>query len=176
MPSTVRRALTGAVLAVVLLAGCSSGPSAQQWATQVCAALAPWRAAITELNRQASEQMAAATTVAQTRTNLIALVDGARDASETARAGVVAAGVPDVDGGAEVAQRFQAALTATRDAYAAAAAELSALSVDDETRFYDGVVEVLGRLTTRYQQAGEELAGLSSTEVRAAFDAIPECR
>jgi hypothetical protein len=164
------------LLPLLLLPGCSSGPSSQDWASKVCSALAPWRVAITDLNRRASEQMANATTPDQTRENLIALVADARDATETARAAVAAAGIPDVAGGAEVAAGFIASLTQTRDAYATAREELLGLSADDETAFYDGVVDVLDRLNRRYQASGLELSELNSPELRDAFDHVPECR
>jgi hypothetical protein len=104
------------------------------------------------------------------------LVGDARDATEVARAAVVAAGVPDVDGGAAVADGFAASLAETRDAYAGAETELRALPGADETTFYDGVVEVLNRLNQRYEQGGLDLTNLDSPQLREAFDRLPECR
>ena len=172
----MRRLLFACLAVVLVVAGCSHGPSAQQWTTSVCGALAPWRTALTDLNSRAADQMAQTTTVEQTRQNLIDLVTDARDATETARAAVVAAGVPDVDGGAEVAQSFADSLARTRDAYAQAETDLRALSGDDEKTFYDGVVAVLDRLTTAYQQAGDSLSTLNSPKLQAAFDSAPECQ
>jgi hypothetical protein len=172
----VRRLLSACLAAVLLVAGCSHGPSAQQWATSVCGALAPWRTALTDLNTRAADQMAQSTTVDQTRQNLIDLVTDARDATETARASVAAAGVPDVDSGAQVAQSFSDSLAQTRDAYAQAETDLRALPGDDEETFYDGVVAVLDRLTTAYQKAGDSLSTLDSPKLKAAFDSAPECQ
>jgi hypothetical protein len=172
----VRRYLAATVACLVVLTGCSSAPSASEWATSVCAALKPWRASITQLNERATTQMATATTTAQTKENLIALVSGAREASETARAAVAAAGIPDVDGGAAVAQGFETALAGTRDAYGKAETDLAALPVTDSTAFYDGVATVLTRLTEQYQTSGIDVAHLDSVELRQAFDGIPECR
>jgi hypothetical protein len=161
---------------LLALAGCSSGPSADEWAAEVCGALAPWRTTIADLNRQAATQMAGATTSAQTRDNLIALVGGARQASERARAAIAAAGVPDVEGGDAVAHGFEASLAGTRDAYAQAEADLAALPTTDDTAFYDGVSAVLTRLTDQYGAHGVDLAGLDSPELRQAFDGVAECR
>jgi hypothetical protein len=160
----------------VLLAGCSSGPSAQEWASTVCGALAPWRSTIADLNQRAADQMAQATTAEQTRQNLVALVTDARDATEQARAAVAGAGVPDVDGGAGVAGAFTAALADMRDAYGAAGAELLGLPAADETAYYDGVVAVMQRLRTRYEQAGAALGTLDSPELKDAFQRLPECQ
>ncbi len=171
-----RRVLVAAVACLMALAGCSSAPSATEWATSVCAALKPWRATITELNQRATTQMATATTTAQTKENLIALVSGAGDASETARAAIAAAGIPDVDGGAGVAQGFEAALAGTRDAYATAETDLAALPVTDSTAFYDGVAQILTRLTEQYHSSGIDVSKLDSVELKQAFDGITECR
>ena len=171
-----RRLLAGLVVCLLALAGCSSGPSADEWATAVCGALVPWRTSIDELNREAATQMATATTSEQTRENLLQLLSGARQASETARATIAAAGVPDVEGGEAVAHGFEASLAGTRDAYAQAEADLAALPTTDDTTFYDGVTAVLSRLTDQYGDSGIDLAGLDSPELRQAFDGIDECR
>jgi hypothetical protein len=157
------------------MAGCSSSPSADEWAATVCGALTPWRTEITQLNQRATIQMSSATTVAETRDHLIALFSGARAASETARAAVAAAGVPDVEGGQEVADGFQATLASTRDAYAMAEADLAALATSDEKVFYDGVAVVLTRLTDQYT-GGVDLSQLNSPELKQAFDGIAECQ
>jgi hypothetical protein len=171
-----RRVLAGVAVCMLALTGCASGPSAQEWATAVCGALAPWRTTIDELNQQAATQMATATTGAQTRENLMTLFSGARQASETARATIAAAGVPDVDGGEAAAQGFEATLAGTRDAYAQAEADLAALATSDDAAFYDGVTAVLTRLTDQYEGSGIALAGLDSPELKQAFDGIAECR
>ena len=139
----------------------------------MCGALQPWRTAIAELNQRAATQMSTATTAAETKENLISLLGGARVASETARAAIAAAGVPDVDGGADVARRFEGALAATRDAYAKAEADLAALATDDAD-FYDGVATVLDRLTEQYQGSGVDVRGLDSPELKQAFDGIAD--
>ena len=163
---------------VGVLVGCSSrtGPAAQPWAASVCGTLATWRSAITDLNQQAAAAMSATTTPEQTRANLLDLVAGAREATEAARAAVTAAGVPAVEGGEQVARGFTESLAKTRDAYAGAEADLRALPAEDETAFYDGVVAVLGRLSAEYDQAGQDLQTLNSTELRQAFDNTPECQ
>lgn len=166
-----------AVTTVLALVGCSSSAlSADAWAVSVCNALAPWRTQITDLNQRAAVQMAQTSTVEQTRRNLADLVADAGDVTETARAAVAAAGVPDVSGGETVARGFERSLRTLRDAYAAAAEDLRALPGNDETAFYDGVVDVMDRLNRQYEQAGAELSELDSPELRAAFDRAPECQ
>ncbi len=173
----MRRILVGTAALLMFLAGCSEPrPSADVWVASVCGALAPWRAAITDLNQSAGMQITQTSTVEQTRANLVDLVADSREATEAARAAVAAAGLPDVPGGEEVARRFEEVLVKTRDAYAAAESDLLALPGDDETAFYDGVIAVMGRLSDEYERAGAELSNLDSPELRAAFDRAPECR
>ena len=173
-----------ATLAVAALVACGtdSGSAAgsaknpEAWAGQVCAALTPWRGQIAQLNARAQQQVTAASTPTQTRDSLLDLLAGGETASETARAAVVAAGAPDVDGGTEVAGRFAASLEQTRDAYADARAELLALSTNDGSMFYAGVASVLSTLNAEYARAGVDTSGLDSVELRTAFDKAESCR
>lgn len=174
--SPARGVVTGMVVCLMVLTGCSSGPSADEWAAAVCDALSPWRTTIASLNERAATQMATATTSAQTRENIMVLLNGARQASETARAAIAAAGVPDVDGGDEVARGFEASLAGTRDAYAQAEAELAVLPIADDVAFYDGVEALLTRLTDQYKGNAVDLARLDSPQLRQAFDGNASCR
>lgn len=173
----MRRLLTVALTAVIILGGCSrSSLSPDVWVASVCNALATWRATITELNQRAATAMTHVTTIEDTRRTLVNLVSHARDATETARAAVEAAGVPDVSGGESVAQAFERSLASTRDAYDTASKSLQALPGGDPTAFYDGVVDVMDRLMRRYEQASADLSVLDSPELRAAFERSPECQ
>ena len=169
------RALVAAVLAAVLLAGCGGGVPHRTWVTSVCQALTPWRDRITALNGQAAVQMKAATTPGQTRANLLSLLAGARQATEDARAKVVAAGVPDVDDGAVIAGRFVAALTSARDAYAKARQGIQGLPERDPTAFYAGVKTTMDTLTRDYDRAGVDTDKLASAQLRKDFDEVPAC-
>jgi hypothetical protein len=164
------------VSAASLMAACAGHPSAQDWAGTVCHALGPWRSSINDLNTRAAAEMAKATTPAQAQASLVELVSGAETASETARLAVVAAGVPDVDGGSAVASSFVASLAGTRDAYARAKTDLQALPTGNEDAFYDGVSTVLSRLNDEYQASAVDTTRLDSPELRQAFDGNSACR
>lgn len=176
MPRRSNAVLAAALLALLGVLACGSATPANDWARSVCAALAPWRTQITDLNGRAQQQVAAASTPAQTRDGLLELLSGAESATEEAHAAVVAAGTPDVDGGADVARSFALSLQAARDAYARAGADLQALSTADETLFYDGVVALLTRLSDEYARAGVDTSTLDSPELRRAFDEVDECQ
>jgi hypothetical protein len=164
------------VVAGLVGGGCSSGSAAEDWAGQVCTALAPWKAAIADLNSRGGQQMTGATSVAQTRESLDGLLAGAESATETARAKVQAAGVPDVHGGAAVAASFVTSLTGVRDAYTRAKADLMALPAADDKAFYDGVVLIMATLNEEYNRSAVDLDGLNSPELKSAFESTPACR
>jgi hypothetical protein len=169
----MRRAVAVLLLAFAA-AGCG-GTSAvphRTWVTSVCQALTPWRDRLTALNTQTAQQMAGATTPAQTREHLLGLLGGARQASEDARAKVAGAGVPDVTDGAAIAERFVTALTAVRDAYGKAQDAVKALPDKD---FYAGVGTAMTTLNAEYAKAGVDTAKLASADLRKDFDEVPAC-
>jgi hypothetical protein len=170
------------LLALVLLAGgCTSSAAPEKvdpsvWAGKVCQALGPWRAHIGELTRQAQREMSAARTPEQTKTNLVRLLGGAERASEDARSGIVAAGVPGVPQGARIRDRFIGSLGAVRDAYGRARRTIEALDTSDASAFYDRVVAAWDRLTDEYSRTGLDTGAVSSAELKRAFDEVPDCR
>jgi hypothetical protein len=171
----MRRALVP-VLALALLAGCgSSGVSPMAWVGSVCQALKPWRQQISGLNAQAASEMAAAKTPKQTKSNLLTLMSGARDASEQARTKVKAAGVPGVDGGQTIADRFVSSLAGVRDAYGKAHDSIAGQPLSPAKRFYDSVATAIDTLNKEYAAAGLDTGSLASAELRKDFDEAPAC-
>ncbi|GAB3160349.1 hypothetical protein GCM10027290_66230 [Micromonospora sonneratiae] len=169
--------LTVVLTTLVLLVGaCGGGPTARVWAASVCDALAPWRAEISDLTSSTQQQMTAKTTPAQAKENLVRLLGGAEEASETARQKVADAGVPDVEQGAVVSRSFVASLSAVRDAYAKAKRSIEALSTGEAGAFYDGVKAVVDTLNQEYSASAVDTSKLNSPELEQAFDEVPECR
>jgi hypothetical protein len=175
-------ALTVAVLLAALLTGVSGcgggggdGVKPRVWAADVCQALAPWRAEITNLNAQAAQDTQAATNPTQTRDSLVRLLSGAQHSSEQARVKVEAAGAPDVKDGLAIAARFVHALAAVRDAYAKAQRSIEALPLGRAKTFYDGVEATMGTLRDDYAAAGVNTTSLASADLRASFDEVPAC-
>jgi hypothetical protein len=164
------------VLLVLSAEGCSDAPGARTWAAAVCTTLSPWRTEIGALTSRTQQQMIAATTPAQAKENLMRLFAGARDASETARAGVAHAGVPDVDGGAQIAHGFTGSLAALRDAYGRARTGIESLATAPAKTFYEQVSEVVETLNAEYAASSLDTSKLNSVELKTAFDEVPECR
>jgi hypothetical protein len=120
--------------------------------------------------------MTTKTTAPQAKENLIRLFGGAEAASETARAGVERAGVPDVDSGDLVAEGFVGSLTAMRDAYGKARDGIEALAPKPADTFYTSVGGVVDTLNKEYAASGLDTSRLDSVELKRAFDEVPECR
>jgi hypothetical protein len=166
------------LLAFVLptAAACGGSHGARAWAASVCTTLSPWRTEIGSLTTRAQQQMDVATTPGQAKENLSRLFVGAHDASEKARAGVAKAGVPDVDNGKQIADGFTGSLAAMRDAYGRAAQGIDGLATAPAKTFYTQVGEVVDKLNADYAASSLDTSKLSSKELKAAFDEVPECR
>jgi hypothetical protein len=163
------------LMVAATMAGCGGGPAPNAWAVSVCEALGPWRAEIGDLTVRTQQQMTAETTPAQAQENLVRLFDGARTASEQARVQVEQAGVPDVDGGEAVLNRFVASLAAVRDAYGRAGDAIAKLDTGEAKPFYDKVAEVVTVLNEEYGRSALDTTNLESPELKRAFDEVPEC-
>lgn len=157
-------------------AACGGSHDARAWAVSVCTTLSPWRTEIGSLTSKAQQQMDVATTPGQAKENLSRLFTGAQDASERARAGVVKAGVPDVDNGKQIVDGFTGSLASLRDAYGRAAAGIDALATAPAKTFYEQVAKVVDQLDTDYEASDLDTSKLNSEELQQAFDEVPECR
>jgi hypothetical protein len=170
------RRFAPSLLAVVLIAGCGgSGVKPATWARSVCTALTPWRNQLTALTDQTQRQLTSSTTATQAKQNLIGLLAGAEQASETARQRVAAAGTPDVDQGKEIAARFVASLKAARDAYAHARGTVAGLDVADAQAFYAAVATAFDKLQHEYAASALDTDKVTSAPLRKAFNEVPEC-
>jgi hypothetical protein len=158
------------------LAACSGSHGPRAWATSVCKTLAPWRTEIGSLTTRTQQQMTMRTTPGQAKDNLMTLFAGAQDASERARAGVAEAGVPDVSDGKQIAASFVTSLAAMRDAYGRARTGIGALAIVPVEDFYTQVGKVVTKLNQDYQASSLDTSNLNSTELKQAFDEVPECR
>lgn len=171
----MRWPLLAALATLGVLAGCSAGPPARVWAASVCSTLTPWRAEIATLTAQAQQQTPQSTTPQEAKENLVRMLEGARDASERARAGVQAAGVPEVDEGDKVAAGITESLTKVRDAYGKARDSIDALPTNDSAAFYAGVSTTMTTLQQEYAASALDTSDIRSTELQSAFAEAPEC-
>ena len=173
----MRRAVV--LISVVVLAGCGSaepaGVKPVAWAKAVCGALSPWRTKLDTLTSQTQRQLTAQTTPSQAKQNLVGLLAGMEDASETARGKVAGAGTPAVDDGAKIAERFVRSLTGVRDAYGHARTTVAGLDARDGTKFYAAVRAAFGTLRSEYAATALDTDKFTSGSLRKAFNEVPEC-
>ena len=146
------------------------------WATSVCSALTPWRTRVADLTSTAQQEIGKTGTPAQTKQTLTTLLSGAEQASERARKRIVAAGVPDVEDGKGIAQRFTTALTRARDAYGHAKTTVSGLSTGQNKAFYDAVAAAFVKLNEEYGASALDVRTVGPQQLRRSFDEVPECR
>jgi predicted lipid-binding transport protein (Tim44 family) len=171
----MQRPLVFVALLALALAGCSEGPPPRAWAANVCSALTPWRAEITTLTSRAQEQTPNSATPEQAKDTLVRMLEGARDSSERARDKVEAAGVPEVDGGKEIAAGVIDSLRKMRDAYGRARDTIKELPTSDPTAFYDSVATAMTTLQTEYAASALDTSKFRSPELQQAFEEVPEC-
>lgn len=169
--------LAAVACTIVIVGGAcgGDGPAPRVWAASVCEALAPWRTEINNLTRSTQQQMTAQTTPAQAKENLVRMLGGAEQASETARRAVADAGVPDVARGDVVSQEFVTSLAAVRDAYGRARTTIEQLGTGQAGAFYDGVKAAVDTLNKEYGASAPDTSKLDSPELKKAFDEVPEC-
>lgn len=176
-PPRSTRVAACAVALAMLAVGCGAdGVEPDRWAGQVCRVLKPWSETIANLTRDTQTEMTRAVSAEQAKSSIVELLRGAEDASERARQGVAAAGVPAVDDGERIAAEFRAALRAARDAYGSARRRVSALSTRSPDTFYDRVVEAMRALSTDYDDGALDTGDLESEDLQRAFDEAPDCR
>jgi hypothetical protein len=171
----MQRPLVLLALLAVSLAGCSEGPPPRAWAANVCSALTPWRAEIATLTSRAQEQTPNSATPEQAKDTLVRMLEGARDSSERARGKVEEAGVPEVEGGKEIAAGMTDSLRKMRDAYGRARDTIKELPTADAAAFYDAVAVAMATLQTEYKASALDTSKFHSPELQQAFEEVPEC-
>lgn len=171
----MQRPLIILALLAVSLAGCAEGPPPRAWAASVCSALTPWRAEITTLTSRAQEQTPQSATPEQAKETLVRMLDGARESSEQARGKVEEAGVPEVEGGKDVADGMVESLRKVRDAYGRARDAIKSLPTADAGAFYEAVSDAMKTLQAEYAASALDTSKLHSPELQQAFAEVPEC-
>jgi hypothetical protein len=170
-------AFAATLLSLVLAAGCagSAGVEPASWAASVCTALKPWRADIDQLTGKVQTSMKPSTSPAQAQQQLVTMLAGAQDASETARGRVAAAGIPAVPDGATIAGRFVGSLRQAHDAYRHARTTVTGLNHADSA-FYDRVRAAFDTLGKEFGAGQLDTGNVGSAPLQRSFDEAPECR
>jgi cell division septum initiation protein DivIVA len=123
-----------------------------------CTALGTWQTELTE----GAPDFSDASDAEAAKDTLVTYLDGAVAATQTLVADIQAAGVPEVENGEAIATEMRSAIEAVGDDFAAAKADVEALSTDDPAAF----AASLGELGTTLTEAG--------TAAGTAFDQLGE--
>jgi hypothetical protein len=132
--------------------------SAATWMGDFCTALGTWQTELTEGAPDFSEVSDAASA----KDTVVSYLDSVVAATQTLVADIQAAGVPEVENGEAIATEMRSAIEAVGDDFAAAKADVEALSTDDPAAF----AASLGELGTTLTEAG--------TAAGTAFDQLGE--
>lgn len=177
MGARVCRRVVGAVVLLLVLAGCGShGVPPDTWAKRVCQALTPWSSTVSRLTATTQSQMKKVKTPDQAKINLVGLLDEEATASRRARDKLLAAGVPDVDGGKKIANEFGDALASAQHSYTTARNRIRKLHTSDPKAFYRGVTRAIDALNKQYSAGALDTSKVHSRRLQKSFDTVPECQ
>ena len=134
----------------------ASTTPADQWVASVCGALSTWQNDLTT----GVPDLTAITDLDAAKETLGGYLDDVTASTDTLVQEIQAAGVPDVEGGDDIASEFRTNLESVRDSFSNAKTELESLSTDDPNAFAAGLEDI----GTALNQAG--------TDVGQAFDRL----
>lgn len=172
---------------MLLAAGCSrDAPSAdggagsgrvtaEAWASSVCGATADWIDEIETLNAGLQEHLDASSLEAL-RDSTVDYFDDLLASTDRMIDRVDAAGVPDVEGGAQVAGHVRSGLATARRALRDARERAAALATDDPETFSGELRQIGEEVATSLSDVGASMARFRSPELDAASEDVPECQ
>jgi hypothetical protein len=181
-----RRALFASLAAIAVLAAAACGGggsgdggdggggdeatepvSAATWLDDFCTALGTWQTELTE----GAPDFADVSDAESAKDTLVSYLDSVVAATDTLVSDIQAAGVPDVENGEAIASEMRTAIASVGDDFAAAKADVEALSVDDPAAFASGLTDVGTTLTNAGTTAGTTFDQLAEQYPSADLDA-----
>ena len=143
---------TCAIAGLFLFGGCGSdGPTVVDegdYATAVCASIVDWGEAMKGPGEDLADSLDRDMEPEDSKKLLEGYLSDAADATDDLVAAVTGAGVPDMDGGADVARSLQDAMGAMRDGWKRLAEDAGDLPTEDLSEFQAAVRELKDPLTT----------------------------
>jgi hypothetical protein len=173
------------ILTVAMLgARCGGGDeaSAEEWVGNVCTDATTWVKEIMGLEgRFETDVQAAGQDLDQIKSVLVGFFDDALSATDDFVQGVEETGVPDVEGGEQIAETVREGLNQARDVLADARADIEASSTDDPQAFEEVLTDATSSIGEGFERIGETLdrataTGAGGEELEAAGDSQPACR
>lgn len=167
------------LLAVFALAACGSeGSSTEEWAREVCGALAAWQGSLEERAQTLTGDVLQSEP-AESKRLISDFLDEVVATTETMRAEVEAAGVPAVEDGEAIAGDFRAGLRQIQDAFVAAQEDVEAVPTDDPEAFQRELTQTAEELEQQGDRIAETLSSVDeeygATELGEALAGQPGC-
>lgn len=163
----------------VLASSCGGGGddsvSVDDYANDLCTALRDWSEELR--GRQAELQEAAAPDASseESRAALQRFVDGAAAATNGLAEAIEDAGVPDTDGGAEVADAFQSAIDDTNGELEEARGEVAELPTGSASEYRAAVDGFVTDLRSSLEGFGEHFEDVDAPELETALEEAEAC-
>lgn len=148
-------------------------PSAYAHAS--CTTLFVWLNAVQQHSKEISQALTPGSTVKARRQALLDYVEALVGETDTALEDLDHAGIPDVDGGDQVAARLSGALEAVKSVLTSARSKLTDVPVDDAQGFSQAAAEVGASLQAGLQKVGSPIHGVTQPDLVVAFSREPAC-
>jgi hypothetical protein len=160
--------------------GASGGADPEQYAADVCGAIANWQKELQSGATSMQSKLGAASSPADVKTQLVAFMETATNATDDMVAKVKEAGPPDVEDGEALQADLEQGLAAAQTAFAAARDDAKNLPTDNPAAFQAEAQKLGSTLSEEGTKIGQTFNGLStkydSQDLNQAFDKEPACK
>ena len=138
--------------------------SAEEFVSSLCTEMGDWIASLQEGQQTVTESVQPGD-IQSGIDALTAFFDSAVTATEELILGIEEAGVPDVDGGAEIQEEFIARFTEAKTALESARDQVATLPANDPQAFQDAAGDLSTTIQSQLTAVGDALSTLSQPEL-----------
>lgn len=170
--------LMAAIAAVaVLLVGCGGKEtvSPESYMTSLCTEMGDWLTGIRSSVKDLGNEITPTMTPAQGKDALGAFLDDVIGLTQEALDGVKAAGIPDAEGGEEIATKIQGAFEQAKKVFEDARAKVDELPTDDPAAFQGAATQLGTSIQDASSKIGGSLGGVKSPELDKAARNVTAC-
>ncbi|MDQ3986835.1 MAG: hypothetical protein M3280_10115 [Actinomycetota bacterium] len=162
--------------ALGLLGGCSEDSTPpREFMAQVCDGLGDWFQSVSEASGRTQRELGSISDAARGRSHLTAFFDTLVEKTDLLISEIEEAGIPEVQGGQEAADRILQGLTDAREALDRGRRKIPDLP-DDPAAFRDAAAELRESVRSDLEEVGGSLRELNSSELKEAARQVDSCR
>jgi hypothetical protein len=188
--------IAGVVLVALTLAACSGGDdggggggtggaatggdtsqnvSAEAYAKSLCTSMQTYITDVTDLSNTFVSNLDPSADLAGQRDAVIGFLDDVLAATDALISDLEGAGVPDVEGGADITSAVKQSFDRARSVIEDAKSQVQGLSLDDPTQFASRLSDIGTTIQTSLGDIGGSLSALNSPQLSEAVAAEPAC-